>query len=146
MSCGPRRPFYLIIDRRSLWRAGNGSRSRDGAAAADQPLWCYQPDDRTGAQGPDQRRPYAYAALRYFNVAGADAKLRSRECAPVSSHLIKIAAETAVGKRLHMYIYGEDYLTPDGTCIRDYIHVSDLAAAHLAALGYLEKRRRQHCR
>jgi len=79
-----------------------------------------------------------YAALRYFNVAGADAECRSGECAPVSSHLIKIAAEAAVGKRPQISIFGEDYPTPDGTCIRDYIHVSDLAAAHLSALEYLE--------
>ncbi len=80
-----------------------------------------------------------YVALRYFNVGGADSKLRSGEHAPVASHLIKIAAETVVGKRSHMSIFGEDYPTPDGTCIRDYIHVTDLAAAHIAALGYLKR-------
>lgn len=78
------------------------------------------------------------AALRYFNVAGADAKGRSGECQPVASHLIKIAAELAVGARPDMSIYGDDYDTPDGTCVRDYIHVSDLADAHLAALRHLE--------
>jgi UDP-glucose 4-epimerase len=80
-----------------------------------------------------------YVALRYFNVAGADPKLRSGECAPVSSHLIKIAAEAAAGKRPSMSIFGEDYPTPDGTCIRDYVHVGDLAGAHLSALEYLER-------
>jgi UDP-glucose 4-epimerase len=80
-----------------------------------------------------------YAALRYFNVAGADPQLRSGECAPVSSHLIKIAAETAARKRPSISIFGEDYPTPDGTCIRDYVHVCDLAAAHLSALEYLER-------
>ncbi len=82
-----------------------------------------------------------YAVLRYFNVAGADANMRSGERALTSSHLIKIAAETVVGKRPFMYIFGEDYPTPDGTCIRDYIHVSDLAALHVAALEYLESGR-----
>lgn len=78
------------------------------------------------------------AALRYFNVAGADARGRSGECQPVASHLIKIAAELAVGARPDMSIYGDDYDTPDGTCVRDYIHVSDLADAHIAALQHLE--------
>jgi UDP-glucose 4-epimerase len=80
-----------------------------------------------------------YVALRYFNVAGADPQLRSGECAPVSSHLIKIAAEVAAGKRPYISIFGENYPTPDGTCIRDYVHVRDLAAAHLSALEYLER-------
>jgi UDP-glucose 4-epimerase len=78
------------------------------------------------------------AALRYFNVAGADAQGRSGECQPVASHLVKIAAEVAVGARDRMSIYGDDYDTPDGTCVRDFVHVSDLADAHLAALGHLE--------
>lgn len=78
------------------------------------------------------------AALRYFNVAGADPRGRSGECQPVASHLVKIAAEVAVGARPGMNIYGDDYDTPDGTCVRDYIHVSDLADAHVAALTHLE--------
>ena len=78
------------------------------------------------------------AALRYFNVAGADTRGRSGECQPVASHLIKIAAQVAVGARAKMSVYGDDYDTPDGTCVRDYVHVSDLADAHLAALGHLE--------
>ncbi|MBM4221628.1 MAG: UDP-glucose 4-epimerase, partial [Gammaproteobacteria bacterium] len=74
----------------------------------------------------------------YFNVAGADPNGRSGECQPVASHLLKIAAEVAVGARAGMSIHGDDYDTPDGTCVRDYIHVSDLADAHLAALRHLE--------
>lgn len=77
-----------------------------------------------------------YAALRYFNVAGADAAGRSGQVGP-ATHLIKIAAETAVGARPKMTIFGDDYPTPDGTCIRDYVHVSDLADAHALALEYL---------
>jgi len=81
--------------------------------------------------------PFNYGALRYFNVAGADPQGRAGQVGKGSTHLIKIAVEAAVGKRDHVAVYGSDYPTPDGTCIRDYIHVSDLAAAHVAALDRL---------
>ena len=81
--------------------------------------------------------PFNYGALRYFNVAGADPQGRTGQLGKGSTHLIKIAAEAATGKRDHVAVYGTDYPTPDGTCIRDYIHVSDLAAAHVAALEWL---------
>jgi UDP-glucose 4-epimerase len=80
---------------------------------------------------------FNYGALRYFNVAGADPEGRTGQIGKGSTHLIKIAAEAAVGKRDHVAVFGTDYPTPDGTCIRDYIHVSDLAAAHVAALQWL---------
>jgi UDP-glucose 4-epimerase len=78
-----------------------------------------------------------YVALRYFNVAGADPKGRSGQSTPRATHLIKVACETALGKRSHMQVFGTDYQTPDGTCVRDYIHITDLTRAHMAALGYL---------
>ena len=78
-----------------------------------------------------------YVALRYFNVAGADPQLRSGQSTAQATHLIKIAAQAACGLRPYLEIFGEDYPTPDGTCIRDYVHVTDLARAHLAALAYL---------
>ncbi|MEA3080779.1 MAG: UDP-glucose 4-epimerase [Sphingomonadales bacterium] len=81
--------------------------------------------------------PFNYGALRYFNVAGADPQGRTGQIGKGSTHLIKIVCEAAVGKRPHVAVYGDDYPTPDGTCIRDYIHVSDLAAAHVAALDWL---------
>ena len=81
--------------------------------------------------------PFNHGALRYFNVAGADPKGRTGQIGKGSTHLIKVAVEAAVGKRDHVAVYGTDYPTPDGTCIRDYIHVSDLAAAHVAALEWL---------
>ncbi|MBZ9992574.1 UDP-glucose 4-epimerase GalE [Mesorhizobium sp. BH1-1-4] len=78
-----------------------------------------------------------YTALRYFNVAGADPKGRTGQSTPGATHLIKVACETALGKRPFMQVFGTDYPTPDGTCMRDYIHVSDLAAAHRLALQRL---------
>jgi UDP-glucose 4-epimerase len=78
-----------------------------------------------------------YVALRYFNVAGADPKGRSGQSTPRATHLVKVACETALGKRSRMQVFGTDYPTPDGTCLRDYIHVTDLTRAHMAALRYL---------
>jgi UDP-glucose 4-epimerase len=81
--------------------------------------------------------PLNYCALRYFNVAGADPRGRSGQSTAGATHLIKVAVEAAIGKRSHVSVYGTDYATPDGTGIRDYIHVSDLAAAHVDALEKL---------
>lgn len=78
-----------------------------------------------------------YVVLRYFNVAGADSKRRAGQSSPRATHLIKVACQAALGQRPQLEIYGRDYPTPDGTCIRDYIHVTDLAAAHIDALSYL---------
>ncbi len=78
-----------------------------------------------------------YVALRYFNVAGADPQGRTGQSTKGATHLIKVAVETALGEREKIDVFGTDYETPDGTCIRDYIHVSDLARAHLEALSYL---------
>jgi UDP-glucose 4-epimerase len=79
-------------------------------------------------------KPLTYAALRYFNVAGADPKGRTGQSTAGATHLIKVACETSRGKRSEMSIYGTDYPTSDGTCLRDYIHVTDLTTAHLKAL------------
>ena len=81
--------------------------------------------------------PFNYGALRYFNVAGADPEGRTGQAGKGSTHLIKVAVEAAVGKRDHVSVFGTDYPTEDGSCVRDYIHVSDLADAHVAALAYL---------
>ena len=78
-----------------------------------------------------------YVILRYFNVAGADPQLRTGEWSAHATHLIKVGAQAALGLRPFLEIYGDDYPTPDGTCIRDYIHVQDLVQAHLAALDHL---------
>ena len=80
---------------------------------------------------------FRYVALRYFNVAGADPKGRLGQSTPNATHLIKRGVQTALGRHASMDIFGEDYPTRDGTCVRDYIQVSDLIDAHLAALKYL---------
>jgi UDP-glucose 4-epimerase len=80
---------------------------------------------------------FNYAALRYFNVAGADPKGRTGQSTKGATHLVKVACETALGKRDEIIVYGTDYPTKDGTAVRDYIHVTDLVAAHAAALRYL---------
>jgi UDP-glucose 4-epimerase len=80
-----------------------------------------------------------YVALRYFNVAGADPQARIGQRTPEATHLIKVACQAALGMRDCISIYGTDYPTPDGTGIRDYIHIEDLASAHLSALDYLAK-------
>lgn len=80
---------------------------------------------------------FRYIALRYFNVAGADPRLRTGQSTKNATHLIKVACEAALGIRDTFHLYGNDYATPDGTCIRDFVHVSDLVAAHYKALEYL---------
>ncbi len=84
-------------------------------------------------------RDLRFVILRYFNVAGADPKGRTGQATPAATHLIKVACEAALGKRDKLQIFGTDYPTPDGTCIRDYIHVSDLVRAHSSALAYLRR-------
>lgn len=82
---------------------------------------------------------FNYVALRYFNVAGASKTGKIGQSTPKATHLIKTAAELATGKRAGMSIFGTDYNTKDGTCVRDYIHVDDLAQAHLDALAFLDE-------
>jgi UDP-glucose 4-epimerase len=81
---------------------------------------------------------FSYVALRYFNVAGADPQARMGQRTPDATHLIKVACQAALGMREAISVFGTDYDTPDGTGVRDYIHIEDLAAAHLYALKYLE--------
>ena len=88
----------------------------------------------TASAHPDFR----FAILRYFNVAGASSDGLIGQSTLNATHLVKVAAETALGKRQKMSIFGTDYKTPDGTCVRDYIHVEDLASAHLRALEYID--------
>lgn len=82
---------------------------------------------------------FKFVIFRYFNVAGASVDGKIGQSTEGATHLIKVAAETACGKRDKMYVFGTDYDTKDGTCIRDYIHVEDLASAHLRGLEYLDE-------
>jgi UDP-glucose 4-epimerase len=83
--------------------------------------------------------PLTYGVLRYFNVAGADPQRRSGQSSPTATHLIKVAAQAALGQRPQMGIFGTDFPTPDGTGVRDYIHVTDLVEAHALLLQYLRE-------
>lgn len=88
----------------------------------------------------DTARAYPFfrpMVLRYFNVAGADPKGRTGQSTPQATHLIKVASQVALGRRSELELFGTDYPTPDGTCIRDYIHIADLIAAHLLVLDAL---------
>jgi UDP-glucose 4-epimerase len=89
--------------------------------------------DLAAAGGP------SYVALRYFNVAGCEPSGRIGQSTPKATLLVKVACEAATGRRSHVSVFGSDYPTPDGTGLRDYIHVEDLASAHLAALEYLRR-------
>jgi UDP-glucose 4-epimerase len=80
-----------------------------------------------------------YAALRYFNVAGADPKGRAGQSTPRATHLIKVACQAVLGQRPYLEVFGTDFPTPDGSCLRDYIHVTDLARAHILALDHLRR-------
>ncbi|MFG5119009.1 UDP-glucose 4-epimerase GalE [Methylorubrum sp. POS3] len=82
---------------------------------------------------------FSYVVLRYFNVAGADPRGRTGQSTPNATHLIKVATQAALGQRTHLEVFGTDYPTRDGSCLRDYIQVSDLAEAHMVALDHLRR-------
>jgi UDP-glucose 4-epimerase len=115
----------------------------DGVAAEDTPTAPINPYGTSKLMSEWMLRDLAgasrltYVALRYFNVAGSDPQCRIGQASPNATLLVKVACEAAVGKRPEVLIYGTDYPTPDGTGVRDYIHVEDLATAHVDALQYL---------
>jgi UDP-glucose 4-epimerase len=116
----------------------------DGVAREDSPTAPINPYGTSKLMSEWMLRDLAaatdlsYMALRYFNVAGSDPECRIGQSTPKATLLIKVAAEAALGRRENLYVFGTDYPTPDGTGVRDYIHVEDLADAHLRALAYLE--------
>jgi UDP-glucose 4-epimerase len=115
----------------------------DGVAAEDSPTAPINPYGTSKLMSEWMLRDVAsasalrYVALRYFNVAGSDPQCRLGQASPNATLLVKVACEAAVGKRPGVSIFGTDYATPDGTGVRDYIHVEDLATAHVDALQYL---------
>ena len=114
-----------------------GTASEETPTAPINPYGCSKLMSEWMLRDAAAAHPIRYVALRYFNVAGADPGGRIGQSTPEATHLIKVACEHGVGRRDQVSIFGTDYDTPDGTCVRDYIHVEDLAAAHLQALVYL---------
>ena len=139
-----RQEFHFFLDRRRLRQPDRKIRLPKAAApGADVALWLFEADDRDHARPtPQKRTTSASSRCATSTLPGADPKGRSGQSTPRATHLIKVACETALGKRSHMEVFGTDYPTPDGTCIRDYIQVSDLASAHSVALNYLRRWRR----
>jgi UDP-glucose 4-epimerase len=115
----------------------DGTASEETPTAPINPYGCSKLMSELMLRDTAAAHPIRYVALRYFNVAGADPGGRIGQSTPEATHLIKVACQHVVGRRDQVSIFGTDYDTPDGTCVRDYIHVEDLAAAHLQALDYL---------
>lgn len=128
-------PYFIFSSTAAVYGEGTG-----GAVTEETPPAPINPYGETKllAEKILMDSGMRHVILRYFNVAGADAAGRSGQVMPDATHLIKVACEVAAGRRPTLQIFGTDYPTPDGTCVRDYIHVTDLAAAHVNALGYLE--------
>ena len=135
---GRRHALHLLLDRRGLRQ----SRIRCRCRSTRRPGRC-RPTARSKLMTEIMLHDAAaahgmnYVVLRYFNVAGADPQARIGLATVGATHLLKIAVEAATGQRAKIDVFGTDYPTPDGSCIRDFIHVSDLAQAHRAALSYL---------
>jgi len=131
-------PHFIFSSTAAVYGGATGEPVKEGA-----PLYPESPYGRSKLmtewmlQDTAIAHPLRYTILRYFNVAGADPRGRTGQSTPGATHLIKVASETALRKRPSMNVFGTDYPTPDGTCVRDYIHVSDLAAAHRLALDRL---------
>ena len=132
-----RSALHLLIDRGRLWQRRYGAGARRRPLEPQSPYGVSKLMTEWMLRDAGAAHGFNYTALRYFNVAGADPHGRTGQSTPGATHLIKVACETALGKRPFMQVYGTDYPTPDGTGIRDYIHVSDLVAAHRLALARL---------
>jgi UDP-glucose 4-epimerase len=133
------RAFHLLVHRRGLRLGRRRAGREDQPQNPDSPYGMSKLMTEIILRDVAKAHDFAYTALRYFNVAGADPKGRTGQSTRGATHLIKVACETALGKRESIEVFGTDYPTPDGTCIRDYIHVTDLANAHLLALKRLRE-------
>jgi len=131
-------PHFIFSSTAAVYGGGHGTAvAEDAATLPESPYGTSKLMTELMLRDAAAAHPLAYTALRYFNVCGADPKGRTGQSTRGATHLIKVACETATGKRPFMEVYGTDYATRDGTCIRDYIHVWDLAEAHLLALKRL---------
>jgi UDP-glucose 4-epimerase len=131
-------PHFIFSSTAAVYGTPTASRvSEDSALAPISPYGTSKMMTEMMLRDAGRAHGTRYATLLYFNVAGADPQGRGGQSTRNATHLIKVAAQTALGQRPYLEIFGTDYSTPDGTCIRDYIHVSDLARAHLAALEHL---------
>ncbi len=120
-----------------------GSVTEEDPVAPENPYGLSKLMDEWILRDISKAHELSYVVLRYFNVAGADPELRIGQKFPNATHLIKVACEAALGKREKVTIFGDDYPTPDGTGVRDYIHVEDLASAHIKAYEYLADGKRE---
>ena len=118
---------------------GSGAASEDSATVPINPYGTSKLMSEWMLRDAAFAHGFSYVALRYFNVAGADPQARMGQRTPDATHLIKVACQAALGIRDGVSIFGTDYETADGTGVRDYIHIEDLAAAHLYALDYLKR-------
>jgi len=131
-------PHFIFSSTAAVYGGGHGAAvAEDAPTLPESPYGTSKLMTELMLRDAAAAHPLAYTALRYFNVCGADPKGRTGQSTRGATHLIKVACETATGKRPFMEVYGTDYPTRDGTCIRDYIHVWDLAEAHLLALKRL---------
>lgn len=129
---------FIFSSTAAVYGPGEGGRSsEDGKLDPISPYGRSKLMCETIIADVAQAYPIRTGVLRYFNVAGADPAGRSGQSSRVATHLVKIACEAAAGKRDSVYIYGTDYPTEDGTCVRDYVHVTDLVAAHRLVLNKL---------
>ena len=133
-------PHFIFSSTAAVYGGGHGtSVSEDAPTLPESPYGTSKLMTELMLRDAATAHPLTYTALRYFNVCGADPKGRTGQSTRGATHLIKVACETATGKRPYMEVYGTDYPTRDGTCIRDYIHVWDLVEAHLLALKRLRE-------
>ena len=131
------RQARVLLDLRHLWRARRHSDGRDASAAADQSVWTSKLIVERMLADLDRYKGFRSVVLRYFNAAGADPEGRIGEWHSPETHLIPLAIEAALGRRAGFKVFGADYDTRDGTCVRDFVHVMDLADAHSRAVQYL---------
>src|SRR3954454_24751478 len=132
-----RQALHLFIDRRGLWRAAHVPVSETESLKPMSPYGRSKLMVEWMLEDTAKARDLSYVVLRYFNVAGADPQGRIGQSTPNATHLIKVAVQTALWRRQGMEVFGTDFPTPDGWCLRDYIQVTDLARAHVDALNYL---------